>query len=462
MRVTSTKVRIIGFLFASFFLVALIQPILMAQAIQMRTSETYDGIEGFDGDYADLGIHIYFNYANVTFTTDGSGSDNGMPSCMIGTPKLKLSPSARTITNIRFGVGVTDSDENLDLSSPVFKSTSLQGISSNLTTNQVFEFDERRTVNLVDKDLSTMAVSSTNINVSVNKEAVANLQLDEDYLFLNDTLADWDEQYPFEDGYFANSKGRLEDGKYKTFLVGYENYHEGAKSDLKKYISLVTGADTEDIKIQATDLSGTWLAYNTTLKFDNWMKSVLDNAIDRATAPSSFKIIDQYGYSTTIRSKISSLDSLSSTQKAAFLDGLFNGVAEFVNGAATTIGQGVGDITQGVGDYFSDPLGETQEFLLAGTDAILGTVGGILGQAVNHGSDVLVDLSAATGDSLAALTEKPMASFGSFFGELIEPFLIFIPVIAIIIVVGVVGYFLVRDVFTRFALGLIGGGNSDL
>ena len=301
-----------------------------------------------DISIADLGVHVYFSYSNVTYTSDGTGTDiDDWNSKIVGTPANRI----KSLTNIRFGVGANDGIVEGETS---VAQGSFKAQATNQTADEANTFEVQRKEDLGKFDYGSFIDSDTVYNHTTAQDSLSSLTLAGDYGDLNKSLYDMSENYRMDRGYFDGIENWDSSTEYETITVGYNSFKEGAIDDLKRYVAYVANDDFDDIKLQSVNLTSVYLTFNMSSAFEAKVKQLIDNSLIRANAAIMIKVVDQYGNSRLVPDF-----------KTNSVSGLFDDFIGFVDDGIQTLQCNFGTplvqlaqgVASGVGDIFTDPIG---------------------------------------------------------------------------------------------------------
>lgn len=227
---------------------------------------------------SDLGTHMFFDFSNVTFTTDGTGSDYGSSPTTLLT-KLNFFPvgNLQSVSDVRFSVG----HEGLFSDSVNVGNVNFKTSVTNQTANELFDFDVLKQIDLGKFDFGESITTATEYNTTqVNAAAVA-INVTSDYTGLNLTLTTLASKHTVESGSFDGVHNRVSRGNYDTILAGYENIKVGIMSDLKSWLSFFLGHDIDDIRIQEVVLTSAFVTFNTSQTMSDYIKTAFDTTIQQ-------------------------------------------------------------------------------------------------------------------------------------------------------------------------------------
>jgi hypothetical protein len=404
-----------------------------------------------DLSISDLGAHIFFNFSNVTFTTDGSGIDL-VKSKISSSSEIQEIQAIQVLEDIRFGV--TDSETYtkykqiyLGADSSVIESLqfkALNGQETNQTTKDFFEFPDQRKASF-SVDVRTGLGQKTKFAHDVSAQAASAVSSDiiPSYAFLNETLVKQSEQFGLEDGYFDGRANRVDRGKYETIALGYRNFEQGALTDLKNFIAFVTGNQVSNIKIIEYEFADAQLTFNMSTKLKTWIKDLVDFSI-RKTPGLAGKLASDPNFDLTMK--------LNSIEGMVFFGDILGGINAGINTLTCTVGSAVDH-------FFDDPVDATIGTVYRGmkdvSDTVMSFVGPAVMDSVRSGKDLLTGvtggLTEAVGTGAGNLLEAPFGVFGGFLTDLAGGLL---PVIIIIVIVGILTiliYFTVKKYIARKA-----------
>ena len=271
-----------------------------------------------DIDFDDIGAEGHYSFANVTYTTDGTGVDvlDGGSSAGIGASVSSSESVAyfggKLHTRLGFGVYV----DKPEMVSARFSSG---GVGSSVGGPQLWTYDYMKTLFASPSGGIGASVSKTNETTDnelfeyaakerydtgkhkftedfddettwydANVSTAANaFNLSSEYHTLNESLTDASE-VPIDD-YFNNEGDNIESGysyeaqhiQGETFVVGYEDdMEEGVIEDLRAYLALLNGKDLSDIVIQDYNISSVKISFNISEDLTSQMRDAADYYLD--------------------------------------------------------------------------------------------------------------------------------------------------------------------------------------
>jgi hypothetical protein len=430
--------KILIILFAAFSVLAVgsltAQPLLVEVLGLSSAKEKFEPFE--DLTIADLGINLLFEYSNVTYRTDGLGSDV-LDSKVVGT-SLKSSGA------IRFGVGSSYAK------TPTIGITDYLVQGKTMTTNDTvdddFDFDYKKKKQDHAVDFSTTYNDDADINSTLSNYAATLYNVTGSYARLNDTItAIESSDYSLDEGYF-DGNGRSKKYEYSTVVVGYEDFQEGAIDDLRAYLASENNVDTGEVTIQEYNLSACYLAFNFSESFNNYLKDVVDIAMDNYEA--GYKVM-QVGYGYIDYSLPYQVNYKKEELQASFFDSVIASLEEGVSGIVTTIGTPLGELAGDasgiINDYIVEPV---QSFIGSdpvatisnAADTVINNAGAVFSAALDGTSDFFLDITDTVGEGVGNLVEKPFGVTGNFATGLLNSLIIPLLIIAVIAIVALIGY----------------------
>lgn len=442
-----------------------------------------------DITWEDIGTEAHYTFSNVTYSTDGTGTDvldvsnAGIASSVDSEPIDANYFSGKLHTAMGFGIYV----DNPEMVSSQFQiqagigagissgpqlytyetlsgfweeglAGSGAGISvTNSTPTELFAYNEKERYGMGDHDFSDNFDDDTtwwNANVSTAANA---FNISSEYQELNASLteaADLD-----VDEYFNNAGENKESGVWanvgesigsESFVVGYTNIKVGVINDLRAYLALTEGKDFTDIVITDYNLSTALVSYNMSEHLVSEIGTAVDYWLDSAS--SSALYLGLFGVPLFQIGEASTTTSLGGSGSADILASIgakLNDLGKSIKSGAITFGTNLKQFGDRTRDWITGAVSTARK---QASDAYH-DVGGFIKSALSKGKATLktaanhivnVGKSIGTGvRNLGTNALNAVKSFGTgILKALTNPFLL----LALVIIIAIVAYVVLKKV----------------
>lgn len=385
-------------------------------------------------DHEDIGGSIFLDFSNVTYTTDGTGTDvlakvigtgasiNEISSSIeIQSRPLKLQsliaqgiyidPSEIPYMNPSFSMlmsaGPSIRNSNGYVSYETLKSlwgksagtgSSLQTETNETTDDELFQFAQDDIYSTGSHDFRTDYDADT-VWLDSNVSAGANLfNVSSQYIELNETLTEADGLGYDEVFTNVNTGGNYILGaSAETYVVGYLDTEEGIIEDLRAYLGFIEGvSDLDDIVILEYNLSQAQIAYNISETFYNEIQDLVDWAGEQSV---------NWQASTSMIQSASAFDLLGS------VTGFLGNAMEGIRHCAVSFGTNLEQFGEKLIEIPSNILGS----LSSTAETAMQTAGGVIksgleqvGPTVSGFKELVVDVTDTVGAGVGQITNLPM------------------------------------------------------
>ena len=275
-----------------------------------------------DITHDDIGIEGHYTFANVTYNTDGTGSD------VLDSSNAGLGASLESFTgqeswNGRLHTGIgrgifapnggsgagISAGETLwtyeDLEQKFNSGGSGAGISvtNETTSEELFAYDQKERYGTGGHDFASDFDSDTTWYDANCSTAANAFNISSEYEALNESLTEADglDIDDFFNNAGDNAESKTSFGYWdshtqgETFVVGYEDAEEGIINDLRAYLALENSKDFSDIVITSYNITTAQFSYNMSEHLTGQIRKVVDYALDEAGSGSSALWLTAFG-----------------------------------------------------------------------------------------------------------------------------------------------------------------------
>jgi hypothetical protein len=454
--------------------------VIVAPTIIRVSATSQDAVIG-DITWEDIGAEGHYTFANVTYNTDGTGTDVldtaavGIGASVESVASPQSSFTGKLHTSMGFGI-YADKPElvapqyqisagvgaGISSGPQLYTYETLSGfwnkkagsgagisVTNGTTTEELFSYNQKERYDTGKHDFSDNFDSDSNwwnLNVST---AANTFNLSSEYEKYNDSLTDASELDI--DLYFNNAGENKESGirantmerlKGETFVVGYEDAREGIINDLRSYLALLQAVDFAKIVILSYNISTAKISYNMSETLTGKIKTAVDYWISESSSSSIylgilgiplFKIgtssarVGGSG-SSLIASIGSTLNNFGKSVKSGFisfgtrLKQFGARTQDFLTGAWNTARDKASDVYHTVGGTIKSALSKGAAGLKSGANFV-----------VNIGKSAI-----KTGQTIVGKAIHAVQSFGSGILKLLTNPLLLILLIGVVCIIGYV------------------------
>lgn len=454
--------------------------VTVAPTIIRVQATSKDAVIG-DITWEDNGIEGHYTFANVTYNTDGTGTDVldtaavGIGASLESVASPQASFSGKLHTSMGTGIYVDEPElipaqyqisagVGAEISSgpQLYSYETLAGfwnkeggsgasvgVTNGSTTEELFSYNQKERYDTGKHDFSDNFDSDTNDWYANVSTAANTFNVSSEYEALNDSLTDASELDI--DLYFNNAGENKESGirastmehlKGETFVVGYEDAREGIINDLRSYLALLQGVDYAKIVITDYNISTAKISYNMSEALTGKIRTAVDYWKSEASSSSLYLAmmgipLFRIGTSSArlggsgsalIASIGSTLNNIGKSVKTGFISFGTNlkqfgaRTQDFLTGAWNTARTKANDLYMTVGGTIKSALSGASKTLKTGANFV-----------VNIGKSAI-----KTGQTIVGKAVHAVQSFGTSILKLLTNPLLLILLIAVVCVIGYV------------------------